>query len=126
KSQDSFATDHVAAFLDAVAEGVTVQDTTGRLVYANDIAARVMGFASAADLLGTPVPDLLTRFRMFGEDGSPFPLEHLLGRMVLSGQQARPAVLRYVNVQTGEQRWALLKARPVLDAHGQLKYAVNT
>jgi PAS domain-containing protein len=36
------------------AEGVTVQDRSGQLVYANDEAARLVGFQTGAELLETP------------------------------------------------------------------------
>ena len=36
-----------------LAEAVTVQDATGRMVYANEAAARLLGCASADELLAT-------------------------------------------------------------------------
>src|SRR5688572_23332701 len=39
------------AILDAVADGVTVQEASGRLVYANGTALRMIGFESLAELL---------------------------------------------------------------------------
>jgi len=39
--------DQLAAILSGIGEGVTVQDTNGALVFANDVAARLSGFDSA-------------------------------------------------------------------------------
>ena len=35
-------------------EAVTVQDRLGRLLYANDEAARIVGFSTGAELVSTP------------------------------------------------------------------------
>src|SRR5438105_7165688 len=43
--------DQLVAILGGIAEGVTVQDLDGRLIYANDIAAHLSGFDSAEEFL---------------------------------------------------------------------------
>ncbi len=43
--------DQLRAIIGGIADGVTVQDPDGRLVYANDTAARILGYPSAQDLL---------------------------------------------------------------------------
>ena len=68
------ATDNLAVFLDHVGDGVTVQDPTGRLVYANAAAAQNLGFAGAAELLAAPIAEVVGRFALFDEDGQPFPM----------------------------------------------------
>ena len=45
------ARDELRVILEAVADGITAQDTSGRLVYVNDAAVRAMGFDSAEELL---------------------------------------------------------------------------
>ncbi|MFL5757314.1 MAG: PAS domain-containing protein, partial [Chloroflexota bacterium] len=46
--------ERLAAILDSVADGVTVQDPSGRIVYANDAALAMMGLATLDDLLTEP------------------------------------------------------------------------
>ncbi|MFN7131668.1 MAG: PAS domain-containing protein, partial [Myxococcales bacterium] len=46
------------AVLRGLANGVTAQDSTGRLVYANDAAARICGFDTAAQMLAAALPDI--------------------------------------------------------------------
>lgn len=41
---------------------MTVQDASGRLVYANDVAAELLGCASASELVATPPDQLIARF----------------------------------------------------------------
>jgi PAS domain S-box-containing protein len=119
------ATDNLALFLDHVGDGVTVQDSTGRLVYANAAAAQVLGFASAADLLAAPVAEIVGRFALFDEDGQPFPVENLPGRRVFQGEPESAVTLRFRNNETGEERWSIVRSSPVTDAAGNVLYAVN-
>jgi PAS domain S-box-containing protein len=112
------------AILGQVADGITVQDGRGSLVYANDTAARLVGFGSAEELMSTPVADVLARFEMFDEDGQPFPLERLPGRLALQGVESEQ-VICYRTVATGVRRWSVVRATPVFDEHGAIRYAVN-
>ena len=79
----SQARDQLEAILRGVADGVTAQAPDGSLVFANDAAVRVLGFASADELLAAPLSEVMSRFDLFDEDGQPFPLEELPGRKAL-------------------------------------------
>ena len=119
------ATDNLAIFLDHVGDGVTVQDPSGRLLYANAAAAQALGFASAAELLAAPVAEVVGRFALFDEDGQPFPVESLPGRRALQGEPESAVTLRFRVRETGEERWSIVRSSPVTDAAGNVLYAVN-
>jgi PAS domain S-box-containing protein len=119
------ATDNLAIFLDHVGDGVTVQDPSGRLVYANAPAARALGFANAAELLAAPVAEIVGRFALFDEDGQPFPVESLPGRRALQGESESAVTLSVRNQETGEERWSIVRSSPVTDTAGNVLYAVN-
>ena len=73
-SADSrFAEGQLATILDAITDGITVQDPSGELIYANATAARVLGFPSVEALLETPVSEILRKFEIYDEAGNPFP-----------------------------------------------------
>ena len=116
---------NLALFLDHVGDGVTVQDPSGRLVYANAAAARNLGFASAAEFLAAPIGEVVGRFALFDEDGQPFPLENLPGRRALQGEPESTVTVRFRVQETGEERWSIIRSSPVLDAEGHVLYAVN-
>jgi PAS domain S-box-containing protein len=118
------ATDNLAVFLDHVGDGVTVQDPSGRLVYANAAAARALGFASAAELLAAPVTEILGQFTLLDEEGRPFPVENLPGRRALQGESESAVTLRFRIQETGEERWSIVRSSPVTVA-GNVVYAVN-
>jgi PAS domain S-box-containing protein len=115
----------IAVFLEHVGDGVSVQDANGRLVYANTAAARGLGFASAAELLATPLPEIMTRFAVLAEDGSPFPLDQLPGRRALRGEPEQAVTIRFRIHDTGEERWSVVRSSPVFDATGNVRFAVN-
>ena len=108
-----------------VGEGITVQRPDGSLAYANDAAARSLGFSSPEELLATPPRAIVDRFEILGEDGVPFPPERFPGRLVLLGADEAEEVFRYRRRDTGEEHWSSVKATSIKDAEGEVLYAVN-
>ena len=113
------------AILQNLGEAVTVQDLSGRLVFANQAAADLLGCESVEELLATPVTELVERFATFNEDGTPFRLEQAPGRQVLAGERAEPLVVRAVNLETGKEHWRVTKSTPVRGPMGEVQLAVN-
>jgi PAS domain S-box-containing protein len=111
--------------LDWVAVGVTVQAPDGELLYANEAGARLMGFESAEAVLETPVREFMQRFEVLTEDGSPFPLESLPGRIALTGEESREKVLRFRSSGSDEDRWSIVQAKPVFNEDGSVRFAIN-
>jgi serine phosphatase RsbU (regulator of sigma subunit)/PAS domain-containing protein len=111
--------------LGSLMEAVTVQNPQGNLVYANDAAAALLGFASPQELLRTPPADIVARFESFREDGSPLDIADLPGRKVLAGEEPEPLVVRAVNRQTREEQWRVTKASAVRDRNGHVTMVVN-
>ena len=115
----------LTAALSTLAEAVTVQHTEGALIYANEAAARMLGYDSPRELLATPVSEVMARFETTNEDGSPPRLEDLPGRRVLEGKPAQPLVTRAVDTATGVETWRVTKASGVYDRDGKVKLVVN-
>jgi len=118
--------ERLAAILDSVADGVTVQDRTGRVVYANDAALAVMGFASLDDLLTAEPLDIVGRFEIFDEHGNRMALTALPGRLALDGLPEPAALVHFRVVATGEEHWAQVRANPLVGPAGEVIYAINT
>jgi len=108
--------------LAALAEAVTVQDATGRMVYANDAAARLLGASSPEEVLHVSPEELTSRFTITKADGSPVTMDDLPGFRLLAGRDAPPLLTRSVHKETGREWWLLTKAT-LLDDDGPL--AVN-
>jgi PAS domain S-box-containing protein len=107
-----------------VDEGIIVQSTDGRLVYANDGAARTIGFESTADLLASERSKTLARFDMLDALGNPLLPDDLPGRRALQGESSEQLV-RYRIRATGEERWSVVRANPVHGADGAVVLAVS-
>ena len=118
--------DRFESVLRAIADGVTVQDRSGRLVYANEAAARIIGFPSPEALLEATTDQILGRFELFAEDGSTLSPAALPGRLALAGRPAEPLTVRFRVRATGEEHWSIVKATPLPGADGSIEFAINT
>jgi PAS domain S-box-containing protein len=110
--------------LDSLAEAVTVNDSTGRMVYANSAAARLLGAASPDEVVAAAPGELAGRFVITREDGSPVGLEDLPAYRALRGEPAEALLTRSVMRSTGQEYWLLTKATRTYDAEGNV-LAVN-
>jgi PAS domain S-box-containing protein len=120
------ARDELLVMLDAVADAITAQDRAGRVVYANEAAARSMGFASPEELVHTELADYLKRFEILDMNGEPFDPADLPGRHALAGEESpAPAMVRFRVLATGEERYTIVKARAVRDERGEPVMAIN-
>ncbi len=109
----------------AMAEGVIVQDPANRIVMANDAAARLCGFDSAAELLAAPIGEVVSRFDVFDEEGAPFPPDRLPARRALGGEEHAEALIRWRRKGASIDRWSISKATPVRRTDGRVVYAIS-
>jgi len=118
--------DQLEIVLQGVGDGITAQDPTGRLIYANEAAARIIGYSSVQALLEAPMREAVERFEvLMDESGQPFPPSKLPGRRALRGEEGAEAVVCFREVSTGEERWLVSRATPVFDEQGGVQFAVN-
>jgi PAS domain S-box-containing protein len=119
------ARDQLEIITQASADGITIQDPSGRIVYANDAAANISGYADAKTFLDAPLSEVLTNFEILTEDGEPFDLDDLPGRRVLRGEAGADALVLVRTFATNEEHFRYLRATPLLDGGGAVRYAVN-
>jgi len=106
------------------ADPITVQDSTGRMVYANQAAARLVGFATPDEMLATPIDELIARYTLIDEEGRSLPADSLPGRRVLRGEAEPAAIVGFRLSGEPGTRWAIVQATPVLEA-GAVRYVIN-
>jgi PAS domain S-box-containing protein len=116
--------DQLNLILKSIAEGVTAQRPDGTLVFANEAAAQLAGFASVEEILAAPLDELRVAYEMFHEDGTPLSFDELPGQRALQGETSTLVVRSRVK-RTGDERWMLVSAVPVVDAEGRVELAVN-
>jgi PAS domain S-box-containing protein len=117
--------EQLEVILRGVADGIVAQDPTGRLFYANEAAARMSGYSSAREFVNAPVEEVMSRFELLDAEGRSFPLERLPGRRALMGEEGAEETLRFRVIETGEERWSVVRATPVFDEGGGVRLAVS-
>jgi PAS domain S-box-containing protein len=108
-----------------VSDGITIMDATGRVVYANDAAARSAGYEDAKAMLGNP-REWLGRLEFQDPSGALLDLSGFPGRRILRGEAAEPLLVKVVDRGTGAVRWSSVTAEPYYGADGVLQYVVDT
>jgi PAS domain S-box-containing protein len=116
--------EQLETIMQTVDEGIVVQSAAGGIVYANDSAARAIGFANAAEFLAADRNAVLDLFEMLDADGAPLAADDLPGRRALKGQSAEQVIM-YRTKSTGEERWSVVRANPVRDASGSVALSVS-
>src|SRR3989344_2019678 len=117
--------DQLNIILQNAADGITVQTGEGKLIYANDVAAKDIGFPDAEAMLNAKPGEITNQFMMFDERGRPIKSENLPGRRAMKGEKNPEDLIHYRNIKTGEDKWVIVKAKPVLDTRGHVLFAIN-
>ncbi len=111
--------------LSGVADAITVQDSKGSIVYANDLAAKILGFVNAQEFLHASSEKILSQYRLFDEHGNLFPSSRLPGRIALEGGVSPEVVVQYELKDSHQRRWSAVRSKAVLDALGKPSLVVN-
>ncbi|MCW2957913.1 MAG: domain S-box protein [Solirubrobacterales bacterium] len=103
----------LAQILGSLSEAVTVADTDGRFVYANQAAARLLGVDDPEAILRSEPGALAQRFHMTDEDGAPVALEDMPHRRLLRGGEGGSRLTRNVERATGRTLWLRTTSTPL-------------
>ena len=107
-----------------VDEGIIVQAVDGSRIYANDGAARVVGYPNAEAFLRADRDEVLDRFEILDDRRLPIDVEDLPGRVALGGRSAERLICYRINA-TGEERWSYVRANPIRDESGAVVASVS-
>ncbi len=107
-----------------VADGVTVQDSTGKLILVNEAAARSVGYTSSEEMLKNQTL-WLKRYELKDELGKEFPVAMLPGSRILNGELKAEALFQFIDKVTRNDRWVIVKSRPIFDVMGKLNMVIN-
>jgi GAF domain-containing protein len=86
------SSEQLSTVMRTVDEGIVVQSQTGGLVYANDAAARFVGFSTTAEFLAASRTEVLAQFEILDEQRRPRP-RHRRGALV--GRAREPRLRRH-------------------------------
>ncbi len=113
------------AILKHISDGITVQDTSGKMVYANHAAALALGYHSVEELLVAPPLEYTQRFELTDEQGNPFSLRDLPGRRAIAGEEHPQVTIRGVHRQTKEVHWVVIQSTAIRDEQRQPLLVLN-
>ncbi|MBI3331885.1 PAS domain S-box protein [Candidatus Peregrinibacteria bacterium] len=127
KASEDLHTSHeqLEVILQHITDGVTIQEASGNILYANEKAARLCGFSSVQEFLSVPANDVVARFELMDERGEKISLTKLPGRQALQGLNPPGMLIRFCVIDTGEERVSNVRASPVLDEHGKVIFVIN-
>jgi PAS domain S-box-containing protein len=116
----------LAAVLVNLAEAITLVDTRGQTVFANQAAADLLGVSTPEELVGSGPGTIMQRFLVLDEHGRELDLESMPGRRLFAGETPEPLLVRNIVRASGEERWLIVRSSPVIDPEsGRVLYAVN-
>lgn len=115
----------LGVILEGVRDGITVQASDGRLIYANGAAAEILGFDHADDLLAASVEQIVSMLDMVDEHGHPISVEDLPARRAFAGQPAGEMLIGWRHKGANDLRWSVLSADTVRDEDGHTLYVIN-
>jgi PAS domain S-box-containing protein len=117
--------DQLEVILGSVSEAITAQDADGQLVFANDEAARMSGFASRAQMLAAGGPAAMERFELRDEAGAALQVDQLPSRVALRTGAPTEAFLRVRRKGADDDRWVHLRSTPVPGPSGNPTMVIN-
>jgi PAS domain S-box-containing protein len=114
----------LASILRTVEEGITATNPEGRLLFANDAAARAAGLDSADELVALTAEKRASLYEVFDADGARVAPEDLPEAKALAGSESSATVR--ARPRSGEwERWLALRSTPVLAPDGTVELVVN-
>jgi PAS domain S-box-containing protein len=99
------------AIFATIADGVTVLDRSGTIIFANAATAALMGRSDPSELIGQASPTVTGSFDLLDEDGRTLDLDTLPTRRAFAGDPAPERVLRFRNKGSLRDRWSMVRAR---------------
>jgi PAS domain S-box-containing protein len=116
------------AILQNAGDGITVHDVEGGLLYVNDVAAHMSGFASAEAMLAASratYHQTLKRFVVTDEQGHVLKPEDFPGRRALREGRSIQQLVHYYDNVTEHSFWSSIKSQPIFNEEGEAYLVVN-
>lgn len=117
--------DELEVILNGVTEGITVQDQSGALVFANAASVKLTGQSSISTMLNTPMSQLQNGYKLLNDEDETMTYDAMPRHKVFN--TGKPAELRFgvKEQESGEERWIMMRSAPIFDRKGDVRLAVN-
>jgi PAS domain S-box-containing protein len=117
--------DELATVLEGITDAVIAQDGKGRLVYANQAAAKAVGFESADELLRSDPRWISARFELLDRGSERMGFDELLSTTRPSATETPERLVLIRDRETGSERWAMVRKVPVVNPSGGRGYTIS-
>lgn len=120
------AREQLDIILRGAGDAITAINEHGKVLYANDAAAYLMGFEDVEELMRWQVEGAGShqRFTIYNEDGEQLAIEDYPNRRALRTGNIEEAKLRMHNTETNATHWVRVRATPVFGADHKTRMAV--
>lgn len=109
-----------------VSDGIVIQSPTGKIIYANEAAAVMSGFATVDSMVDAPLSTLPSHYDIFNEYKKPLSWKDSPGELVLKGKkESVDTVLCFVHKKTKEEIWIDIKTAQIYSNPLQKSGAVS-
>jgi len=116
--------ERLSVILANVADGISVYDEHANVVFVNHAVATASAYKDPGSMLKRPVKWQET-FEVMDESGKTLSVKDLPGRRAVFERREIDETVKSINKKTGEEKWANIKARPIIDAEGNFRGAVS-
>ncbi len=119
------ARDELQVILNGVADGISAQDASGQIIFANQAAAQLSGYSSPDDMIHSRIEEVRRKLQMLNEDGQPLALSDFPRERVFREGKSVSLMFRIRFADTGEERWFSQQTSPVFNDKGKVDLVVN-
>jgi PAS domain S-box-containing protein len=112
------------AIVGSLGDPVTIRDRDERIAYANSAALEHLGFDTWEQLRDTPPASIMQDYIVSGDAGQQISMDDIPSVRILHGEHPDPLLIKTVHRHSGQRRWNLLKAAPVLDDEGAVEATI--
>lgn len=113
------------ALLDSLDDGVSAQDSSGKLHFVNPAVARIAGFPTVESMLALPEEELRSMFTLETESGEIITPETLPTASALRRGVSSELTARFRLLREGRERWLTIRSKPIFDKDGKPVMAIN-
>ncbi len=119
--------DELEVILNGVAEGISAQDASGSIVFANQSAAALVKQPDARAIIGSQslFSQLQGQYTLLDESDEPVTMNRPPGAQVFETGETAETVFSLKSMDTDERRWIQLRSSPVLDKNGNVRLVVK-
>jgi PAS domain S-box-containing protein len=119
--------DRLNGILLGTADGITVHDTDGRCIFANDSAAQLLELDSTQAVIGTSQPQIATGFELYDVERKPYTMNNSPSQLALRTGQPAEDIMGFRSMRNLDTpiRWSRVRANPILSEDGSVSSVVT-